>query len=58
MATLSELILSADRGDRAAADAVFAALYSDLHRLAQRQVARGARGLTLGTTTLLHQAYL
>lgn len=58
MAALSELIASAEGGDRAAADALFAALYSDLHRLAQSQVARGDGGLSLGTTTLLHQAYL
>ena len=56
--TLSSLIASADGGDRSAADALFAALYSELHRIAGRQLARGAGGLTLGTTTLLHEAYL
>jgi RNA polymerase sigma factor (TIGR02999 family) len=50
---------SAQAGDRSAADALFAALYSELHRLASRQLARGGSpGLTLGTTTLLHTAYL
>src|SRR5687767_12456190 len=39
-------------------DALFAALYSELHRLARRQLARSAGGGTLGTTTLLHEAYL
>ena len=58
MSTLSSLIASAETGDRSAADALFTALYSELHRLAQRQLARGARDLTLGTTTLLHQAYM
>jgi len=33
-------------------------LYSELHRLAQKQLARGASDMTLGTTTLLHEAYL
>jgi RNA polymerase sigma factor (TIGR02999 family) len=42
----------------AVADGLFAVLYSDLHRMAQRQLARGARDMTLGTTTLLHEAYL
>jgi RNA polymerase sigma factor (TIGR02999 family) len=56
--TIGSLIASAERGDHAAADALFAALYSELHRLAGRQLARGGRGLTLGTTTLLHEAYL
>ena len=57
--SLSALIASAEAGDRSAADALFAALYSELHRLASRQLAKGASPeLTLGTTTLLHTAYL
>jgi RNA polymerase sigma factor (TIGR02999 family) len=54
--TISSLITSAEGGDRSAADALFAALYSELHRLASRKLARS--GVTLGTTTLLHDAYL
>lgn len=54
---MSGLILSADGGDHAAADALFAALYRELHELARKQLARGP-GATLGTTTLLHEAYL
>ena len=45
-------------GDRAEGDALFAALYSELHRLAKRQLARSGGGVTLGPTTLLHEAYL
>jgi RNA polymerase sigma factor (TIGR02999 family) len=56
--TIGFLIASAERGDHTAADALFAALYSELHRLAGRQLARGGANLTLGTTTLLHEAYL
>jgi RNA polymerase sigma factor (TIGR02999 family) len=56
--TISSLIASAEGGDRSAADALFAALYSELHRLARRQLSKSAPGLTLGTTTLLHEAYL
>jgi len=56
--SLSSLIASAEGGDRAAMDALFAALYSELHRLARRQLARSAGSVTLGTTTLLHEAYL
>jgi RNA polymerase sigma factor (TIGR02999 family) len=55
--SISALIACAEGGDRAAADGLFAALYSELHRMARRQLA-GAHGLTLGTTTLLHEAYL
>jgi RNA polymerase sigma factor (TIGR02999 family) len=56
--TISSLILSAEGGDRLAADALFTALYSELHRMAQRQLARSSSELTLGATTLLHEAYL
>src|SRR5262249_34874583 len=56
--TIGSLIASAERGDHSAADALFAALYSELHRLAGRQLASGGAGLSLGTTTLLHEAYL
>jgi RNA polymerase sigma factor (TIGR02999 family) len=56
--TLSSLIVSAEGGDPAAADALFTALYAELHRMAQRQLSRSARDMTLGTTTLLHEAYL
>src|SRR6185295_537453 len=55
---ISSLIASAEGGDHSAADALFTALYSELHRLARRQLSRNAGGLTLGTTTLLHEAYL
>jgi RNA polymerase sigma factor (TIGR02999 family) len=56
--TISSLISSTECGDRSAADALFAALYSELHRLAKRQLARNAASVTLGVTTLLHEAYL
>ena len=56
--SIASLISSTDRGDGAAADALFTALYSELHRLARRQLARHPSGGTLGATTLLHEAYL
>ncbi len=55
---ISSLIVAAERGDRPAAEALFAALYSELHRLAKRELARHALPVTLGATTLLHEAYL
>ncbi len=58
MATIASLISSSERGERPAADALFAALYSELHRLARSQLARNGAGATLGATTLLHEAYL
>ena len=56
--TLSALITSTESGDQSAADALFSALYGELHALAQRQLAREGPGMTLGVTTLLHEAYL
>jgi RNA polymerase sigma factor (TIGR02999 family) len=56
--TISSLIASADGGDRPAAEALFVTLYDELHRLARRQLSRSSSELTLGTTTLLHEAYL
>src|SRR4029077_9181991 len=56
--SFSTLVASAEKGDRAAADALFAALYEELHRMARRELAKRGAGVTLGATTLLHEAYL
>jgi RNA polymerase sigma factor (TIGR02999 family) len=56
--TISDLIASTESGDPSAADALFTALYGELHALAQRQLARGGSDVSLGVTTLLHEAYL
>ncbi len=37
---------------------LFAVLYDELHRVAERSLRRAGPGMTLGTTTLLHEAYL
>lgn len=55
---IATAIEAADRGDRAAVEQLFSSLYRELHRLAQRQLHRNAGGITLGATTLLHEAYL
>jgi RNA polymerase sigma factor (TIGR02999 family) len=52
------LVRRADQADREAADQLFAMLYNELHRLAEHHLRRGGSGLTLGPTTLLHEAYL
>jgi RNA polymerase sigma factor (TIGR02999 family) len=56
--TLATLFTSAERGDAAASEALFAALYGELHRMAQRELAGRAGFVTLGVTTLLHEAYI
>jgi RNA polymerase sigma factor (TIGR02999 family) len=55
---LSTLVASAEKGDRRAADTLFATLYDELHRMARRELAKRGAGVTLGATTLLHEAYL
>ena len=47
-----------DALDPADAERLFATLYSELHRLARRELARRGSDVTLGATTLLHEAYL
>lgn len=56
--SVATLIAHAEKGDASAADALFTLLYEELHRLARIQIARSSGNLTIGTTTLLHEAYL
>jgi RNA polymerase sigma factor (TIGR02999 family) len=53
---VTQLLVAARAGDRAAADALFRAVYADLHRIAARQVARGD-GAGHGSTSLVHEAW-
>lgn len=45
------------KGTEGVADALFSTLYSELHRLASKELWRNANA-TLSVTTLLHEAYL
>lgn len=58
MTSIAALVASADRGDLGAPEALFAALYADLRRLAQRELAGHGGAISLGAGTLLHEAYL
>lgn len=55
---LPSLIEAAESGERSATEALFTALYSELHRMARRQLARGGGAVSLSVSTLLHEAYL
>jgi RNA polymerase sigma factor (TIGR02999 family) len=57
-APIGDLIRSAEAGAGEGAEALFALLYQELHRLAEAQLRRRGSDLTLGATTLLHEAYL
>jgi RNA polymerase sigma factor (TIGR02999 family) len=54
---LAALVESADTGGVAERQALFATLYDELHRLAQRELRRNAHA-TLTPTTLLHETFL
>jgi RNA polymerase sigma factor (TIGR02999 family) len=56
--TLTTLIAAAERGEKAAADALFSALYSELRRLARYELARHGAPMSVSATTLLHKAYI
>lgn len=56
--TITALFESAQQGDAAASEALFAALYNELHRLARRELGRRGGQVTLSATTLLHEAYI
>jgi RNA polymerase sigma factor (TIGR02999 family) len=55
---IRQLIETAQTGDPEAASTLFTALYRELHAIAERELRRGGREFTLGTTTLLHETYL
>lgn len=54
---LEQLIQSAEQGDATSREQLFTVLYNELHRLAQRELRRGAL-LTMSPTTLLHETYI
>ena len=55
---LDGLIRRADAADPLAAERLFETLYRELHGLAEAHLRRDGGKLSLGTTTLLHEAYL
>jgi RNA polymerase sigma factor (TIGR02999 family) len=56
--SLTELLGRLQAGDAEARNALFAAAYSELHRLAQSRLREGGRNTVLDTTSLVHEAYL
>jgi RNA polymerase sigma factor (TIGR02999 family) len=55
---LDGLFRNAETGSAAARDQLFAALYSELHRIARRELGRQSPHVaTLSATTLLHEVY-
>jgi RNA polymerase sigma factor (TIGR02999 family) len=56
--SLVALMQAAEGGSKTAADALFSALYTELRRLAKRELARHGAPISLSATTLLHKAYI
>jgi len=58
MSQLTELLGRIQAGDTTARDALFAAAYPELHRLAHARLRDGGRNTVLDTTCLVHESYL
>jgi DNA-directed RNA polymerase specialized sigma24 family protein len=58
MAQLTVLLGRIQAGDLAARDALFAAAYTELQRLARARLRDGGRDSVLDTTCLVHESYL
>lgn len=56
--SITDLVDAADRGEPGASDALFATLYAELHRIARQQLQRHGWGVSIGATSLLHEAYM
>ena len=57
-APLTQLIHRAQQGDCEAADALYAATYADLRRLARSRLRAGRRPTLLDTGSLVHESYI
>jgi RNA polymerase sigma factor (TIGR02999 family) len=58
LSQLTELLGRMQAGDSGARDALFAAAYAELHRLARARLREGVRDVVLDTTCLVHESYL
>lgn len=56
--SLAALFESAADQPPVSGSALFAALYGELHRIAERELRRQGWGVSLGATSLLHEAYV
>src|SRR5262249_9540964 len=58
MGTLTELIQKSSAGDADARNALFAAGYDELRKLARSRLRQGGRNTYLETTALVHESFL
>ena len=55
---LTALFATAEKGDAAAREQLFQRLYAELHRLARRELWKSGAAVSMGATTLLHEAFI
>jgi RNA polymerase sigma factor (TIGR02999 family) len=55
---LTALFAAADQGDAAAREQLFQRLYDELHRMARRELWKSGAAVSMGATTLLHEAFI
>jgi RNA polymerase sigma factor (TIGR02999 family) len=55
---LTTLFAAADGGDATAREQLFQRLYAELHRLARRELWKSGAAVSMGATTLLHEAFI
>jgi RNA polymerase sigma factor (TIGR02999 family) len=58
MGQITELLIRMQDGDTGARDALFAAAYDELRKLARSRLRDGGRNTVLETTSLVHESYL
>ena len=58
LSNIGELIRAVNAGQAGAQDALFAATYSELRKLARSRLRDGGRNTLLDTTALVHESYL
>jgi RNA polymerase sigma factor (TIGR02999 family) len=58
MSEITRLLVDYGRGDRAALDRVLPLLYDELHAVARARMRAERPGHTMGTTGLVHEAYM
>ena len=56
--SLTQLLARVQARESGAREALFAAAYPELHRLAQARLRHGSRHTVLDTTSLVHEAFL
>jgi RNA polymerase sigma factor (TIGR02999 family) len=56
--SVASLVTAVESHEPRAVEALFAALYKDLRRVANRELGRLGQGATISPTTVLHEAYL